>query len=97
MIDRDDILARHQARKLAREKLIDDAKQTREHMRPVNIATRWKARQAEKLEEGAARTLQMAKKNKTFLGSFAVGAIMVVAHRPLLKVAKKLNEKFRNS
>lgn len=97
MIDRKDVLAHDRARKLARNKLIDDAKQTRENARPMNMLGRWKTRQTKRLEEGAAEAFNLAQKNKGLLGGLAVGAILIAAHRPLFAAAKKLNDKFRKS
>jgi hypothetical protein len=97
MIDRQDVLAHDRARKLARDKLIQDAKQTRENVRPGNMLGRWKARQTERLEKTTADALSLAQKNKGLLGGLAVGAIIIAARRPLIAVAKKLNDKFRKS
>ena len=95
MTDRKDILVYNAARKAARGKLIGGAKQTRENLRPGNLAQRWKSRQVAKLENAKDKTLQVAGQNKGLLGGLLVGAILVAAHKPLIAAAGRLGRKIR--
>ena len=95
MTDRKDILVYNAARKAARGKLIGGAKQTRENLRPGNLAQRWKSRQVAKLEGAKDKTVQAAQQNKGLLGGLLVGAILVAAHKPLMAAAGRLGRKIR--
>ncbi|NJM49656.1 MAG: hypothetical protein HC843_01120 [Sphingomonadales bacterium] len=95
-MDRDDILARHKARKDARLALAEGLKEKRETWHPANIAGRWKNNQIEKLSGAKDKGIMLAKDNKVLLGGAAIAAILLAAHRPILGAAKKWNEKLRN-
>ena len=92
-MDRRDVLNLHGSRLKARETLEVDLTEAKTDLHPRTIASRWTAKQKNRVSEVADHAANSIKKNSLLIAAATVGTLLFAARKPILKLANKLRHK----